>query len=487
MGGRVAIGFITLLGGLAAFVACLRGGAPALVAAFLSIFGFAFTYAALTIVKTIFRPVNPPPPDDHSTVRILRGGDLKQEINSTESEVPTQVRIGGIYIDPADEPKHFLFSGATGSGKTQGINKILKAARSRGARVMLADAGGSALQRFYDPNDIIFNPFDTRSVDWSPFADIHSDYDCQRIAKAAIPNAEGDAQEWHVYAQTLLGETLRAMHNKKINSVRFLMEYLTEREPQALLKLVEGTAAEMLCKEGAEKMLASTRAIVSVYLMAWRFLPDTGTFSVRNWIRNEKAANWLFVTYREDQFEFLRYLIATMLDLAIVEALSLTEDDSRELWFVMDEVDSLGKISSLRQALSKLRKYGGRCVLGLQTIAQLRSTYGQNEAQTLLANVATKVVLRAGDGETADYFSKEFGSHIIERTQVSSSTGFSSAGGQRSTTLNEVQETRRVVLDSEIAGLKDLEAFLKTTGALQKVKLTYESGKARTDAFIART
>ena len=122
-------------------------------------------------------------------------------------------------------------------------------------------------------------------------------------------------------------------------------------------------------------------------------------------------------------------------------------------------MDSLGKVTSLRNALSKLRKYGGRCVLGLQTIAQLRSTYGKDEAQTLMANVATKVILRAGDGETAEYFSQEFGNQEIERTQVTRTTTMVGFGTSKA--RNTVRETRRTVLESEIAALRDLEAYLK--------------------------
>jgi type IV secretory pathway TraG/TraD family ATPase VirD4 len=39
-------------------------------------------------------------------------------------------------------------------------------------------------------------------------------------------------------------------------------------------------------------------------------------------------------------------------------------------------------------------------VSGLQTIAQLRDTYGHDEAQTLLSCLSTKLVMAAGDGET---------------------------------------------------------------------------------------
>jgi len=47
------------------------------------------------------------------------------------------------------EAQHLLFSGTTGSGKTQAINRILATVRRRNKRAMIADAGGGFLSRFY--------------------------------------------------------------------------------------------------------------------------------------------------------------------------------------------------------------------------------------------------------------------------------------------------------------------------------------------------
>jgi len=279
---------------------------------------------------------------------------------------------------------------------------------------------------------------------------------------------------------------VRALYARRNFSVERLMYFLTAADPAALSQLLQGTAAEMFCREGSEKMLANTRAILGAFLVAWRYLPDEGQFSTRQWVRDENDARWLFVTYREDQFEMLRYLIPTILDLAVVESLSLPENEDRQIWFILDEVDSLGKVGSLRHAVSKLRKHGGRCVLGLQTIAQLRSTYGKDEAQTLMANLATKVILRAGDGETAEYFSQEFGNQEVERMQVSRSTTMQGGFGT-SKTRNTVRETRRTVLESEIAALRDLEGYIKTPGSLVRIQLAFEKLAKQTDAFVSAT
>jgi type IV secretory pathway TraG/TraD family ATPase VirD4 len=443
----------------------------------------------IVVLRKIFGPGHG---KKNGGVAVLRGsevGEAQARRNDKGRASPSgdiRIDIGGVSIEPRTEAKHFLFSGATGSGKTQGINQILKVIRARRARAIVADAGGAAVERFYQPGDLILNPFDGRSVSWSPFTEIRSDYDCSRLAKAAIPDAEGESREWHVYAQTLLGETLRALYAQRNFSVERLMYFLTAAEPAALLQLLQGTAAEMFCREGSEKMLANTRAILGAFLVAWRYLPDEGQFSTRQWVRDENDTRWLFVTYREDQFEMLRYLIPTILDLAVVESLSLSENEDRQIWFILDEVDSLGKVGSLRHAVSKLRKYGGRCVLGLQTIAQLRSTYGKDEAQTLMANLATKVILRAGDGETAEYFSQEFGNQEVERTQLSRSTTMQGGFGT-SRTRNTVRETRRTVLESEIAALRDLEGYLKTPGSLARIQLAFEKPAKQTDAFVSAT
>jgi type IV secretory pathway TraG/TraD family ATPase VirD4 len=51
-------------------------------------------------------------------------------------------------------------------------------------------------------------------------------------------------------------------------------------------------------------------------------------------------------------------LIATWLRLAIFEAMNAAEGDQR-LWFVIDELDALGAIDGLKDALARVRKFGG--------------------------------------------------------------------------------------------------------------------------------
>lgn len=424
--------------------------------------------------------------------RVLRGSEVRPGASTPKNRKGQDdqriIALGGVPIPGSLESQHILFAGATGTGKSQGISQVLKAVRSRGSRAMIADAGGEYLSRFYREGDLIFNPFDRRSVNWSPFAELRNEYDCSTIARAAIPNVTGDSSEWHHYAQTLLSEVMLVMHKLKVHSVKRLLYYMTTAESAELGELLADTPAAMLCREGNERMLANTRGIISTFLISWRYLSDDGTFSIREWIRTESGASWIYIVYRDDQFEMLRSLVSTVMELGFGEGLSLSINPERDLWFVMDEVDSLGKVTSLSKGLSRLRKYGCKCVLGLQTISQLRTTYGTDEAQTLMANLSTKVILRAGDGETAEYFSKEIGEQEIERNQRSTGSSSSlSSPRAKSNNISVVRETKRTVLGAEMTALEDLIGYLKYPGFLTKIKLEYEKYPEIADAFAERT
>ena len=388
------------------------------------------------------------------------------------------IHLGGVAVDYRNEAEHFLITGKTGAGKTQAINAMLRTVRGRGQAAIIADPAGGYLARFYRAGDFILNPFDSRSVQWSPFLEIQRDYDCPRIAKAAIPDASGSGREWNHYAQTLFSELLKHQWKAGNFSVKELLRLATSARPAELDKMLRDTPAGAFTALDNEKMLGSIRSVMAAYIGAWEYLPDTGTFSVRNWVREagDNGAGWLYLTYMDNQLALLRPLVACWLEVAIVEGLSLTENPDRRLFFVMDELDSLGKVSSLRAGLTKLRKYGGVCVNGLQTIAQLRDTYGQEEAQTLLSCMSTKLLLAAGDNETADYFSREIGEQEFARKTTS--TGNSRQQGDWNTTSSQTTSTEyrteRVVLPSEITSLPNLHGFLKPVGQpVNRVILDY--------------
>ncbi|KLB61725.1 hypothetical protein XEUV490_23375, partial [Xanthomonas euvesicatoria] len=87
-----------------------------------------------------------------------------------------------------------------------------------------------------------------------------------------------------------------------------LLRLIMVADRKELAEVVAGTAAAQLTGKESERMLGNTRSIASTYLNAWQNLPDVGTFSVREWVR--ESANgpgpWLFLTYRDSQMALMR-------------------------------------------------------------------------------------------------------------------------------------------------------------------------------------
>ena len=107
--------------------------------------------------------------------------------------------------------------------------------------------------------------------------------------------------------------------------------------------------------------------------------------SIRRWVREGRGV--VFLPYGANEIASVRALISTWMRLAIFETLSAPEGSQR-MWFVIDELDALGPIDGLKDALARFRKFNGRCVLGFQSIAQVSGQYGEAMSQTIVKTAA---------------------------------------------------------------------------------------------------
>jgi type IV secretory pathway TraG/TraD family ATPase VirD4 len=169
----------------------------------------------------------------------------------------------------------------------------------------------------------------------------------------------------------------------------------------------------------------------------------------------------LFLPYKAGEIAALSSIISAWLRLAIFEAMDGAERDQR-LWFVVDELDALGQIDGLKDALARLRKFGGRCILGFQSIAQVSATYGKGNSESIVENCGNTLILRCSASEhggTAEFASRLIGQREVvhvQRSRTRNPTQFLS-----SVTLTEQLRTEPAVLPSQIERLEDLTGYLK--------------------------
>ena len=395
-----------------------------------------------------------------------RGTRLLRALAPGKHTNGSALTVAGQAISSLDETKHFKLLGTTGTGKSTAIRELLAGALARGDRAVIADPDGSYLKRFYEASrgDAILNPFDERAARWDLFAEVLQPHDADLLARALIPDYEGADRNWRHYARTFLTAILRQLHRIEEHDLARLYYLLVMAPPEELRELLEPTPAGSFLGRDNGKFFESVRSIANVHTASLEHVARQTSgepLSVRQWVREGRGV--LFLPYRASELEALRNIVSTWMRLAIFETMNAPEGDQR-LWFIVDELDALGCIDGLKDALARLRKFGGRCVLGFQSIAQVRGTYGDTEAQTIVENCGNTLILRCSASErggTAEFASRLIGRREIIRRQVSHSRAVAFSGGHSTETTSDQYVTEDAVMASEIEQLPDLTGFLK--------------------------
>jgi type IV secretory pathway TraG/TraD family ATPase VirD4 len=396
--------------------------------------------------------------------------------------------LAGIAIAAADETKHFKLIGTTGTGKSTAIRELLGAALARGDRAVFADPDGGYHWQFYDRyrGDVVLNPFERNSVKWNLFAEIQNSYDVEQLASGLIPTSDDpSANEWRGYARTFVTAVVRRCHVCGWRDMANLWRLLTVASAQELRPIIAGTPAQPFLDPENARMFGSIRSVAGSAIAAFEYIQAQRAtpFSVREWVRARSLPGVLFIPYKAGQIAALRSMIATWMRLAIFEAMSQPEGHDQRLWMVVDELDALGAIDGLKDALARLRKFGCRCVLGFQSIAQVSCTYGQSQAQTIVENCGNTLILRCSgseNGGTSQFASRLIGDREILRRQLSCGTdresSLSARGARRSRNITEQQATETAVMPSELEQLPDLCGYLKCASSASWLKVAFGNG-----------
>jgi type IV secretory pathway TraG/TraD family ATPase VirD4 len=382
-----------------------------------------------------------------------------------------QVTLAGVAVPARDETKHFKLIGTTGTGKSTAIREVLEAALRRGDRAIVTDPEGAYLERFFDPSrgDVVLNPFEPRSLRWDPFAEVVEAYDMDQLARSLVPDGDsGAGREWRGYARTFISSVLRQLQLGGVRDCEELYRVLMMASVPELRTLLDGTAAQAFVEADNERMFRSIRSVAAHAVAALEFIATqrAAPFGIRNWVRTGRGS--LFLPYSARQIATLAPVISAWVRIAIFETMTpvagAAQADQR-LWFIVDELDALGAIDGLKDALARLRKFGGRCVLGLQSIAQVSATYGAQEAHTIVENCGNSLILRCSASEhggTARFASQLIGQREVVRPQLSvSREGGFGRRRTRSRSQSDQVVIEDAVLPSEIEQLPDLNGYLK--------------------------
>jgi type IV secretory pathway TraG/TraD family ATPase VirD4 len=345
------------------------------------------------------------------------------------------------------------------------------------------------LRRFFDRyrGDVVLNPFEPYSLKWDPFAEIRNAYDIEQLAGSLIPDThDRTAGEWRGYARTFLGAVLRSCRSSNRADCAELWRLVSEASPEELRLVVAGTPAQPFLDPENARMFGSIRSVGVSALAALEHVARqrAAPFSVSRWIRGPSAGS-LFIPYRAGQIQALKSMIATWMRLAIFEAMHGEEGADQRLWFVIDELDALGTIDGLKDALARLRKVRRPLLSWLSIHRASLQHVRQGDAQTIVENCGNTLILRCSASEhggTSQFASRLIGEREVLRRQISRGSDreglFARRGARRSKNTSEQRVTEAAVMPSEIEGLPDFCGYLKVASASEWLKVSFERSRS---------
>lgn len=128
----------------------------------------------------------------------------------------------------------------------------------------------------------------------------------------------------------------------------------------------------------------------------------------------------------------------------------------RTVYFLLDEFGNLPKIKDFTSWLTSSRKYGVFFLIMLQSVEQLDSLYGREQAKTICDNCPIQMYLGASSDNTVEYFQKKFGTYTALQRNKSldtSSSNITDFKGQTSLTKKDL------VTKSEMQQIQPGEMF----------------------------
>jgi type IV secretory pathway TraG/TraD family ATPase VirD4 len=346
------------------------------------------------------------------------------------------------------------------------------------------DPTGEYLQWFYRPGDKILNPLDARSEPWTPWSDADNRADFEALSGGLI----ADDERQPFFPQSARALLVAILETTK--SVSEMTRMIMAAEDQELKEMVKKVGLTGLT--GSDQTFSNSRASMTAPTTCLRYLRDTRPgelpFSIRKWVMNEEQnkGSWLFLTSRADQRTTLRPLLSLWLDVAINGVMMLAPSRTRRLWLMVDELPTLQKMPKIGIAQAECRKYGLAVVTGIQSIAQLRDTYGSHGAETMLGLPQSKLILRLPDPDTSQWAAKAVGTRNLVR-EVQSESSNSSGGGESSSFQNTTEDS---ILPSQIQGLPKLEGILLYPASddgvkICRVKLGWKERASQTESYVA--
>ena len=381
------------------------------------------------------------------------------------------IRIGNIPIPFVNEVSHFLFMGATRSGKSVTLNQMIHSIIDRkqkteaGHKLIIYDLKGEFVSKWYTKKDILFFPFDKRSIRYSLFNEIKTDIDFKIIAKSLFEppkNVSNNLSFFYEAGGEVFKTGLILLHRDGKKSNKDILEFFT-RDRGKLLKdfktlpnALQGPVEYLVDSREAAGVLSTIHEKINFL----EYLIDSdGPFSFRNFIADAGETRNLFIPNISNYKNIFMPLFSFGIDIMIKEVLSMPDDFKRRIFFLIDEFSSLHTIQSIFDFQRESGSKGGSLICAMQDLGDLSRNYGQERLQSFFNNFHTKFMFQLLDPNTQDYASRALGERQVHLRMPSHQYSPTDFGDRESIAMQNTNE--RIVIPSQFSLLKKLHCYIQ--------------------------
>ncbi len=379
---------------------------------------------------------------------------------------------------------------------------------------LLDTYGNVLLSQGYDVK--VFNLKDRDKSDhYNPFAYIHDTDDIVIVAKNLIKNMKEDPRQkntadpiWEEGSTSLL-EALLAyvyfeqppeMHN--MNSVMELFVLMQHRYgPQGRSQLddiFEDLAMEKPASFAArqyglyhmapDKTAQSIDVSLGMRMSAFNIpsimkICEDDTIHLEELASDKKVALFVVTPDTTTAYNFLAAVMFQQCFQILVHTADNREDHClpRHVRFLLDEFPNIGMIPDFQILISTIRSRNIGCTLIYQSIAQLKSQYGDDWG-TILENCDSELVLGGGNNpESLEFFGKQLGKRTIEVLNTTENLG-----AQGSFSKNYQVASRDLMTPEEIRTMPRNRCLLMISGVVPFYSYKFDLKKHPNYALVEK-
>ena len=397
------------------------------------------------------------------------------------------IKVGNMPLVKDSETMHLLISGASGSGKTNLFHNILPQVEKNKHPAIVIDQTGEMIAKYYNPSrgDIIFNPFDERSMSWDFWDDCETEEDLERFSKILFGfnrKSVGHSNDpfWEQSAEVVFNACAMQLKSEKNFSIETLTAMVSQTSRKILTIKLQGTKAARYLDDEGRTTASSILSVLATCTKPLGYLTDcdvedhsnskdpseasrhqsNSSFSLKEHFENIQNGSkaWLFLSTKPSSRALTLPLIACLTELALARLMDIGANPKRRVWFVIDELAALNKLPALSILTAEGRKYGACILAGIQSLNQIYEHYGRYAGSSIFGQFGTNFFFRNQEPEVGKMVSSISGKETITRHQKN--TSFGANEFRDGVSYNEQEHNKNLLEYSDLASLAVGECYV---------------------------